>query len=317
MPRDLAGYVGVPSVLDNIGSIENKGIEILIGGDPIVGDFNWNTSLNFTANRNKVLDLGPNKRIGYRPTLGGYSLGNDFMFLEVGEPFGLMDGWKFLGIWGTDQEEEARSYGQLPGDPHYLDLNEDGLINSDDRTKIGNGYPKFTWGWTNQFTYKGFDLSFMFLGYQDVDLFNMLRIRRETFWEGNSPVLLDAWTPENQDTNVPGMIDGAYREAQNLEGDKLDFGSDAGATSQWVEDASFIRLKTATLAYSLNRALVSRIGFQKVRLFVSGTNIFTITDYTGYDPEVAAFTWSDATIGVDFSSYPPARTFTIGAELTF
>lgn len=316
MPRELAGYVGVPSVLDNIGSMENKGIEILIGGDPIVGDFNWNTSVNFTANRNKVLDLGPNKRIGYRPSSGGYSLGSDFMFLEVGESFGLMNGWKFLGIWGTDQEEEARSYGQLPGDPRYLDLNEDGKIDNNDRTRIGNGYPKFTWGWTNQFTYKGFDLSFMFMGYQDVDLFNTLRIRRESFWEGTSPVLLDAWTPENQDTNVPGMIDGAYRESQMLTS-TLNFGGDSGATSRWVEDASFIRLKTATLAYTLDRSLISSIGFQKVRLFLSGTNIFTITDYTGYDPEVAAFPTNDAMIGVDFSAYPPARTLTIGAELTF
>lgn len=316
MPRDLAGYVGVNSILDNVGSIENKGIEILVGGDPIVGDFAWHTSVNFTANRNKVLDLGPNKRIGYRPTYGGYSLDDDFMFLEVGHPFGLMNGWKFLGIWGTDQEEEARAYGQLPGDPHYLDLNKDGEINNDDRTTIGNGYPKFTWGWTNQFTFKGFDLSFMVMGYQDVDLFNMLRIRRESFWEGTSPVLLDAWTPENQDTNVPGMIDGAYRESQNLVS-KVDFGSNSGATSQWVEDASFIRLKTATLGYTLNRSMVSRIGFQKVKLYVSGTNILTITDYTGYDPEVAAFPDDDATVGVDFSSYPPARTLTIGAELTF
>jgi outer membrane receptor protein involved in Fe transport len=93
MPRALAGYVGVPSILDNIGSMENKGIEILVGGDPIVGDFNWNTSVNFTANRNKVLDLGANTRIGYRPSTGGYSLGNDFMFLQVGESFGLMNGW--------------------------------------------------------------------------------------------------------------------------------------------------------------------------------------------------------------------------------
>lgn len=316
MPRELPGYVGVSSIIDNIGSIENKGIEILIGGDPIVGDFSWNTSVNFTANRNKILDLGPNKRIGYRPSTGGYSLGSNFMFLEVGESFGLMNGWKFLGIWGTDQEEEARSYGQLPGDPRYLDLDNDGDIDNDDRTTIGNGYPKFTWGWTNQFSYKGFDLSFMFMGYQDVDLFNTMRIRRESFWEGTSPVLLDAWTPENQDTNVPGMIDGKYREDQQLTS-KVNFGNNSGATSQWVEDASFIRLKTATLAYNLTPAVVSSIGFQKIRLFVSGTNIFTITDYTGYDPEVAAFTYNDAVIGVDLSVYPPAKTLTIGAELTF
>ncbi|MGC1240687.1 MAG: TonB-dependent receptor [Chryseosolibacter sp.] len=316
MPRELPGYVGVSSIIDNIGSIENKGIEILIGGDPIVGDFSWNTSINFTANRNKILDLGPNKRIGYRPSTGGYSLGSNFMFLEVGESFGLMNGWKFLGIWGTDQEEEARSYGQLPGDARYLDLDDDGDIDNDDRTTIGNGYPKFTWGWTNQFSFKGFDLSFMFMGYQDVDLFNTMRIRRESFWEGTSPVLLDAWTPQNQDTNVPGMIDGQYREDQQLV-NKVNFGNNSGATSQWVEDASFIRLKTATLAYSLTPSMVRSIGFQKVRLFVSGTNIFTITDYTGYDPEVAAFTYNDAVIGVDLSVYPPAKTFTIGAELTF
>jgi hypothetical protein len=156
----------------------------------------------------------------------------------------------------------------------------------------------------------------MMMGYQDVDLFNTMSIRRESFWEGTSPVLLDAWTPQNQDTNVPGMIDGKYREDQNLT-NKVFFGSNSGATSRWVEDASFIRLKTATLAYSLTPSLVRSVGFEKIKVFLSGTNIFTITDYTGYDPEVAAFPSNDATIGVDLSVYPPARTLTIGAELTF
>ena len=102
------------------------------------------------------------------------------MYLQVGEPFGLMNGWKFLGIWSTAQDAEARSYGQLPGDPHYLDVNKDGVINSDDRTTIGHGYPKFTWGWTNQLSYKRFSLSFLIIGYQGVDLFNTLRIRRDS-----------------------------------------------------------------------------------------------------------------------------------------
>ncbi|MGH9955115.1 MAG: hypothetical protein ACRD39_05585, partial [Nitrososphaeraceae archaeon] len=149
-----------------------------------------------------------------------------------------------------------------------------------------------------------------------VDLFNAQRIRRDSFYEGTSTVLLDAWTPENQDTNVPGMIDGKYREDQQLKS-KILFGTETGANSRYIEDASFIRLKTATLAYSFDKSKLKSLGFNKARIFVSGANIFTITDYTGYDPEVAAYPSSDATIGVDLSVYPQAKTLTIGAELSF
>ena len=311
MPRELAGYIGISSIIDNIGSIENKGLEILIGGDPIVGDFRWNTSVNFTMNRNKVLDLGADEIITYTTTFGGYGLG-EFMVLEVGEPFGTMRGWEFLGIWGTDQEEEARSYGQLPGDPHYLDANGDGVVDEDDRVVIGNGYPDFTWGWSNRLTWKNWDLSFLFMGMEGVDLFNQLRIRRESY-EANDPRVLNYWTPENQNTEIPGLIDGAYRESQALES-KIFIDNE---TSRWVEDASFIRLKVLTLAYSISKPLIQKIGFNKIRLYFTGTNLFTITDYTGYDPEVANFTENDAMIGVDLSAYPTARTYTFGLDFTF
>ncbi len=316
MPRELPGYVGVSSVLDNIGSIQNQGLEIMIGGDPLAGKFRWNTSLNFTMNRNKVLDLGPDDRIGYRPTYGGYSLGSDFMFLQVGQPFGLMNGWKWLGLWGADEDAEARSYGKLPGMNKYLDLNNDGQIDNLDRTTIGNGYPKYTIGWTNLLTYNNFEFSFLIISNQGNDLFNTMRIRRESTWEGNDPKILDYWTFENQDSQVPANYDGKYVEDQHLS-NKYIFGNSSGATSQWVEDASFIRLKTVTLAYSFNQNLLSKIGFTKARFYVSGTNLLTITKYTGYDPEVAQFTYSDATIGVDLSSYPPSRTWTFGIDFTF
>ena len=316
MPRELPGYVGVSSIIDNVGSIENKGIEILLGGNPIVGDFEWYTSLNFTANRNKVLNLGPDDRIGFTPSTGGYSLGSEFMFLQVGESFGLMNGWEYLGVWKTEEEDEARSYGQLPGDARYLDVDQDGDVDEDDRVTIGNGYPMATWGWNNQFSYKGWGLSLFFMAFQDVDLFNTMRIRRETFWEGTSPELLNAWTPENQDSDIPGIIDGKYREEQNLTNTYF-FGNSSGTTSRWVEDASFFRLKQATLAYSFTNSSLGPVEFRKVRLFASGTNLFTITNYSGYDPEVAAFPNNDATIGVDLSAYPPAKTYTVGVELSF
>jgi hypothetical protein len=315
MPRALLGYIGVSSVLDNVGSIENKGLEIMVGGDPVAGKLRWNTSLNFTMNRNKVLDLGADQRIGYQPTTGGYNLGSDFMFLEVGQPFGLMNGWKWLGLWKQSEDEEARSYGQLPGMDKYWDKNEDGQIDNSDRTTIGNGYPNYTVGWTNLLTYQNFEFSFLFISYQGNDLFNTMRIRRETY-EANDPKVLNFWTPENQNTDIPALYDGKYVEDQHLTSTYY-FKNSSGATSQWVEDASFIRLKTITLAYSLDQKLLKKIGFSKARFYVSGTNLLTFTKYSGYDPEVAAFTYSDAVVGVDLSAYPPAKMWTFGADFTF
>lgn len=322
MPRQLPGYVGVGSVIDNIGSIENKGIEILVGGDPVATPkFRWNTSFNLSANRNKVLDLGPGiKKIGYSPTSGGYNLGQDYMFLEVGESFGLMKGYKYLGLWRSDEDAEARSYGQLPGWPKYADISgqdgkPDGKVDEYDKTVIGHGYPKFTWGFTNLITYKGAEFSFLFIGSHGNELFNTLRIRRETY-EATDPKVWNYWRPDNQDTDVPALYDGQWVQDQNLV-DKYVFGGGGGATSRWVEDASFIRLKTVTLAYNLDQKILSRIGFAKTRIYFSGTNLLTFTKYTGYDPEIAAYPGNDATIGVDMSVYPVAKMYTFGIDFTF
>jgi len=322
MPRELPGYVGVTTVTDNVGSIENKGIEFMIEGYPITGKIKWNTSFNISMNRNKVLDLGANKtRISYGATTGGYALGANFMYLEVGQPFGLMNGWKYLGMWREDQDAEARSFGQLPGMPHYADLSgpdgkPDGVIDTYDQTRIGNAYPKFTWGFQNRISYKNAELSFLFIGYHGNQLFNTMRIRRESLYEGNDPKLMNPWTPQNQESDIPALYDGKYVEDQRLV-NKIRMGTSSGMTSQWVEDASFIKLKVVTLGYTFSDKLVKRIRFSKAKLFVSGTNLITFTKYTGYDPEVAAFATNDATLGVDLSVYPPARTYTFGINFTF
>jgi TonB-linked SusC/RagA family outer membrane protein len=319
MPRTLPGYVGVESVIDNVGSIENKGLEILIGGDPLIGTVRWNTSFNFTINRNKVLDLGPDERIGFNASTGGYTLGEDFMFLEVGESYGLINGWKYLGKWQANEAAEALKYGQLPGWNKYWDKDGDYDVDSDDRTTIGHAFPKYQWGWTNQFTFKGIELSFLIIAYHGNDLFNTLRIRREVNYEGNDPSLLDYWTPDNPGAKHEAYYDGKFVEDQHLVNTYYFQSSNgANATSEWVEDASFIRLKTITLAYNFDQKLLKKIGFQKARVYVSGTNLLTKTDYYGYDPEVAAFAnWGDAVIGVDLSSYPPAKTYTLGIDFTF
>lgn len=321
MPRQLPGYVGVPSVIDNVGSVENKGLEIMIGGDPVVGKIRWNTSFNISMNRNEVLDLGEGvTKIGYTPTSGGYSLGSEYMFLEVGQPMGQMKGYKFLGLWKSTEDAAARAYGQLPGMPKYADISgpagtPDGQVDGYDKTTIGYGYPKFTAGWTNLITYSNFELSFLITASYGNELFNTIRIRRETY-EATDPVVWNYWTPDNQNTNVPALYDGKYVEDQHLV-NKYYFGNSEGASSRWVEDASFLRLKTLTLSYNFEQNILKKVGFSKARLYFTGTNLVTLTKYSGYDPEIAQYPGNDATIGVDQSVYPTSRMYTFGADFTF
>jgi len=237
------------------------------------------------------------------------------MFLEVGQPFGQMKGWKYLGLWRSDEDAEARSYGQLPGTPKYADLNNDGFVDSKDKTTIGYGYPKFTFGWTNLFTYDKFELSFLITGSYGNELFNTLRIRRETY-EATDPKVWNYWTEDNQNTDVPAHYDGQWAQDQHLT-NKYIFGTSGGASYRWVEDASFVRLKTMTLAYNFEPALLKKIGFSKARLYFTGTNLLTLTKYTGYDHEIAQFPSNDATIGIDQSVYQTARMTTFGVDFTF
>jgi len=158
-------------------------------------------------------------------------------------------------------------------------------------------------------------LSALIIGSQGNDLFNTIRIRRETY-EANDPKVWNYWTPENQDTDIPALYDGKWVEDQLLQ-DKYVFGTSEGTTSRWVEDASFTRLKTITLAYNIEQKLLNKIGFTKARVYFSGTNLLTLTKYSGYDPEIAAYPEEDATIGVDLSVYPTAKMYTFGIDFTF
>jgi hypothetical protein len=145
---------------------------------------------------------------------------------------------------------------------------------------------------------------------------NTIRIRRESNWEGTDPKLWNYWTPENQDTDVPALYDGQWVQDQQLT-NKYIFGGGGGATSRWVEDASFVRLKTITLAYNFDTNFLRKIKFSKARIYFTGTNLITLTKYSGYDPEVAQYAYNDALIGVDQSVYPPARMYTFGIDFTF
>jgi len=315
LSRELPGYTGLSSVIDNVGSVQNRGLELSISGDPVRGQFRWNTGFNISFNRNKVLDLGGLDKISYRTTMGGYGVNSNFMFLVEGEPFGQMYGYGYEGTWSEKDAATAAGYGQLPGDPKYTDLNKDGAIDTKDLKVIGNAFPDYIFGWTNRLTYKNFELTFLIQGTQGNDIFNQARIRLENPSEAVSTRILDRWTPQNQDTDIPAFTDQLTRQGAGLTS-KVYISGDQ-RLSRWVEDGSYIRLKNITVGYDLPAGLMKKIRLTKAKIFVTGANILTITKYTGYDPEVSAYTANDAQLGVDLSSYPTFKSVTFGVNLSF
>ena len=331
LARQIPWYTGyglsqsstTPSVMQNVGSMENKGIEFVIGGDPLVGNFRWNTSFIFSSNKSKILDLGPGITELVQSTNqgGGYGF-KDIAWLIVGEPLGTLKGHVFEGIWSTSEEAEANKFGQMPGDPKYKDLNGDYKINASDLTTIAHTAPKFSFGFNNTFSYKSFELTAAILGIYGNQIFNAGRIFTEkTNWgllTGTSTRLLDHWTENNQNTDIPAWIVQSYRVQYNLDHDITATNvSVNGRNSHFVEDGSFIRLKTLNLAYNFPQAICQKIKIERLRVYLSGTNLFTITRYTGYDPEASSFSSSDGRAGIDNSNYPQSKTYSMGIDVTF
>ena len=172
-------------------------------------------------------------------------------------------------------------------------------------------------GWSNSMSYKNFTLTFLIQGCYGNDIFNATRIKTESPSTGASPNLNNRWTTDNQNTDVPAFIDQLTRDAAGLTS-KVNLGKSAyNRSSRWIEDGSYIRLKNITLGYSLPKSSTSKIKITNLRVFVTATNVLTITNYSGYDPEVSSFNvGSDAARGIDISNYPTVRTLTFGINLT-
>ncbi len=337
--KQVAGYSGFASVLSNVGSIENKGLEISIGGMPVaVKDFKWTTSANISFNRSKVLALASDLPLPIiTNTGGGYNIYKSGAWalknLTVGHPVEEMQGYVCLGTWSEAERAEAFKFGQIPGEPKWLDVNGDGkILKADDGNQvIGDASPDFIWGWNNSFTYKAFDLSFLIQGSQGNDIFNAVRIKTEAANYGTSTNLNDRWTIDNQDTYVPGFISSQDRIAQLtytdpktglpvVKASTVKIGNDT-RSSRWIEDGSYVRLKNITLTYNLPTSLLSKIHISRLSTYVTASNLFTITKYTGYDPEVSSFNRGSRVkaggLGIDLSNYPTAKAFIFGINVTF
>ncbi|TNJ46024.1 TonB-dependent receptor [Tamlana fucoidanivorans] len=312
----VPGSTGFTEVFSNAGKIQNEGLEIAINSVNFNKKFKWNTNLNITFPNAKTLALVESDTLlsnsGWRtnnPSVDPYS--QDFI-TTVGQPFGLMYGYIDDGLY---REEDFDANGdpfidvafgnEELGFRKYVDVNDDGVINEDDKVVIGNPNPKFFGGLTNNFAYKGFDLSIFLQWSYGNDIYNANRI----LWTSDLqavrnfiPEVVNRW----RDSNTPEQNRGAtFRNARDLS---------AALTTQYIEDGSFLRLKTVSLGYSMPKKVLEKIKLQKLRLYITGQNLITWTNYSGYDPEVST-RGNGLTSGVDFGAYPRSKTYVLGISL--
>ncbi|MBC7919727.1 MAG: TonB-dependent receptor [Ferruginibacter sp.] len=305
----LLASTGFVNALQNIGEVENKGLEISLSSRNLVGKFGWTTDLNFAANRNEVRKLGPSGD----PILSTGGAGIRHV-TRIGDPIGSYYGYVVDGIYQSQADIDAAPRDQVaprprPGDFRFKDVNSDGAVNANDRTVIGNYQPDFIWGLTNRFTYRGIELSFLLQGVEGAEVLNLTRRHL-----GNGEAATNSyadWTNRWISPEQPGngKIPRADRTTDT-------HGNNNRPSSYQVEDASYLRLRTATIAYTLPSGTLGRF-FRSARVYASGTNLFTLTDYLGYNPEVNNQSTLTAVQGEDYGAYPLSRNLIFGINLTF
>jgi TonB-dependent starch-binding outer membrane protein SusC len=290
-------FAGGGSILSNVGEVENKGIDI--GIDAVIlnsNNFKWNTTLTTSILRNKVVALneGRTEIIGSFNNIDGS--GRALNIIQLGQPIGQFYGETFLGTYKTSEAAEAAKYGQKPGQAKYERDAAGNIIVS----AIGNGTPKFSWGFNNSFSYKGFDANIFFTGMGGFQILNVVdgilvgsTGNQRSFM---SPVQLNQWTATNE-TDIPNG------------------GQNRTASSRYVEKGDFARLRNLSLGYNIKNVP----GFNSVKVYASGQNLLLLTQFTGYDPEVSDRDSnngnSDTAAGVNTGSYPNARVLTFGIKV--
>ena len=299
---------GYSEQLQNVGSLENKGWELLINSKNIQKEnFNWNSTLTLSSNKNKILDLGGKESID---VVVDQILGAGNVRLIVGETAPVFMGAQYLGTWKSQAEIDAS--GQDPalnavGGPRYKDLDENGSISNEDFEVLGNPFPDLIYGFENNFSYKNFDLSIFIQGTVGNEVYN-LRSRTGFFIRGEVPKYAEVanyWSPQNPTSDIPrpGFVEGAYQP-----------------NSYDVEDGSHLRLKNVRFTYNLPVEEIGWKGVKNMSIYASGTNLLLFSDFRLIDPETNAFGNQDlGNLAQGFSrgEYPNARVLSLGFNVTF
>lgn len=322
LPLYLTGgggqYGGISAPYSNLGTMSNKGYDITLGYDMrSAGNFNWNTLLVLSHYKNNLDEIANGIVLtqdvntnGYQPVVVTNTI--------VGNPIGLFYGYKTDGIFKDQAALNSApiQFGQAVGtnagetslgDVKYVDVNDDGKIDANDKTFIGNPHPKFTFGFTNNFKYKNIDCSIFLQGSYGNDVMNLTRrggTTNASLYDNQLVEAMDYYSPTNTESNNPRPI--ADTSNNNL------FISD-----RFVEDGSYLRIQNVTIGYSLPATVISKYKLSRLRLYGTAQNLFTFTDYSGYDPEIGSFNQNVLLSGIDNGRYPIARTFSVGLNVEF
>jgi TonB-linked SusC/RagA family outer membrane protein len=293
----IPSYVGEARPLANVGDMENSGWEFELGYKWNIKDARFAIKGNASYLKNKLTNIGNDT--GFL-NYGISQFSDGGTRAENGQPFPFFYGYKTDGILQNQAEADAynATYGTTskPGDFRFVDTDGNGIINSDDRTNIGNGMPDWTFGLNFDAEWKGFDLSVFFQGVSGADVFDATY--RQDVASGNYPTwVLQRWTGEGTSNTVPTLGDSKNWVCSDM----------------YIQDGSYLRLKNITLGYTLPRYLTNRIGVSRLRIYGRAENLFTWTKYWGFDPEIGS---GSTSMGVDYGVYPQARTFTIGVNVS-
>lgn len=314
LSRPLVGASGFTGIQENIGSVENRGIDIALKTINMASKkFEWTTDFNLSFFKNTVTKLAGT------PFAAGFA-----SWVAEGEALGSFRGYQVERLFQTQQEiddlnAKAREMTGIasavyqstltrPGDIMFRDINGDGRITADDQTILGNANPDFFGGITNNLSGFGFDLSFFF----QFSVGNYVYNNTRSFSEGMNGVfgqastILNRWTPDNPttDTRYPRAV---FQDPNN----------NRRVSDRFLEDASYLRLKNLSLGYNIPSDVMKKIGMTRARIYVSGQNLLTFTKYSGFDPEVSTFAETNTAPGTDFLTFPQARTMLVGLQLGF
>ena len=310
-----AGDAGAPFF--NVGQMTNKGIDLNLSYDDQKGDFGYGVSVNLSTYKNNVdkLNESPDTRFfGYSSRVPSLTV------TEAGRPISSFYGYKTLGLFQSQQEADAwPTYGSYnaPGKFKVADINNDGVIDDDDRTIIGSPHPDFTYGVNLDLSYKNLSLNVFGNGSEGNEIYNYVRYFADfNTFQGNRSkrALYDAWQPSNP-TADPSQWVAANPNATAPIMDANDQIS-SRPSSYFLEDGSYFRLKSVTLSYNFPSDLISPFGISNARIYLQGQNLATFTKYSGLNPEIQAGTDSDPTLGFDGGYMPVSRIYTVGLSVS-